>query len=461
MGARVRHVWPGPVDDTTNQLVGRKSDQCSECGPHRASDASEVVPGAADPPTGEQGSGEQHNAVLGVDPEEAVRPTGANLQAIDPVIQTTIHAASVAGDGPGSEPGRPRRLGRCHGRYGRRHRRPSCPLKRLACLAVAGAVLATVFTGCGHRTNRTTALPLRLLNDVRLPGDTSRFDYQDVDTGRRRLFIAHLGASRVEVFDLDRLQVVGSITGMSQVHGVRVAPTIGRLYASATGTNQVVTIDEDTLTEIARTPTGNYPDGIAIDLTHQRAFISNENGGTETVVDALTGAPVGSVDLGGEAGNVAVDPSTGRVLVDVQTRDDIAAIDPHTLVVTARTHLSGCNHDHGLLVDAPARLAFVACDANSRLLVIDLDTMSQLAGFSVGDRPDVLAFDAGLSRLYVASESGTVSVFSLVGRSLHLLGQQHLAGHAHSVAVDPATHHVFFPLQSVHGHPVLRVMAPT
>jgi hypothetical protein len=32
--------------------------------------------------------------------------------------------------------------------------------------------------------------------------------------------------------------------------------------------------------------------------------------------------------------------------------------------------------------------------------------------------------------------------------------------HAHSVAVDPATHLVYFPLENVGGQPVLRIMAP-
>jgi len=31
---------------------------------------------------------------------------------------------------------------------------------------------------------------------------------------------------------------------------------------------------------------------------------------------------------------------------------------------------------------------------------------------------------------------------------------------AHTVAVDPTTHRVFFPLENVHGHPIMRVMAP-
>ena len=79
----------------------------------------------------------------------------------------------------------------------------------------------------------------------------------------------------------------------------------------------------------------------------------------------------------------------------------------------------------------------------------------------MGRDPDVLAFDPAPRRLYVASESGVVAVFELQDRDLRLLGRKLLAHEAHSVAVDPSTHLVYFPLQNIHGHAVLRVMAPT
>jgi hypothetical protein len=32
--------------------------------------------------------------------------------------------------------------------------------------------------------------------------------------------------------------------------------------------------------------------------------------------------------------------------------------------------------------------------------------------------------------------------------------------HAHTVAVDPKTHLVYFPLENIDGHPILRIMQP-
>src|SRR4051812_48561114 len=48
---------------------------------------------------------------------------------------------------------------------------------------------------------------------------------------------------------------------------------------------------------------------------------------------------------------------------------------PTTNRVERRVALAGCDHPHGLLVDASRRVAFVACDGNARLLTLDLTRM--------------------------------------------------------------------------------------
>jgi DNA-binding beta-propeller fold protein YncE len=189
--------------------------------------------------------------------------------------------------------------------------------------------------------------------------------------------------------------------------------------------------------------------------------VSDETGGIEAVFNAA-GRRIATIPLGGEAGNVQYDAVSGRILVDVQGRNDVAVIDPRSNRIVRRVALAGCNHDHGLLVDAPHRLAFVACDGNARLLTLDLKTMKVTGSMQVGRSPDVLAFDTSLKRLYVSSEVGDVTVAAERGRNLTKLGQAQLAPNAHTVAVDSATHLVYFPLQSgSHGRPELRIMAPT
>ena len=79
----------------------------------------------------------------------------------------------------------------------------------------------------------------------------------------------------------------------------------------------------------------------------------------------------------------------------------------------------------------------------------------------MADGPDVLAFDRGLQLLYVAGESGSVSVFRFSNGKLEKLGDVKVGANSHSVSVDSQTHRAYFPLKNVNGSPVLRIMAPT
>src|SRR3954447_22296008 len=101
------------------------------------------------------------------------------------------------------------------------------------------------------------------VRDVPLPGDTSRFDYVSLDPGSHRLFIAHLGAGTVPVYDIVTGSVVGEIPNVPGVHGMLAVPELARVYASATGANQIAVIDPQSLSVVATIPGGEYPDGIA------------------------------------------------------------------------------------------------------------------------------------------------------------------------------------------------------
>jgi DNA-binding beta-propeller fold protein YncE len=212
---------------------------------------------------------------------------------------------------------------------------------------------------------------------------------------------------------------------------------------------------------LARAPAGEYPDGLAYDPAQRRVFVSDESGGVETVLSAA-GHRIATIRLGGEAGNVQFDAGSGHVLADVQTRNEIAVIDPRHNRIVRQIHVPSCANDHGLLVDSSHRIAFVACDGNAKLLTLDLRTMKFTGTFDVGSSPDVLAFDPSLRRLYVSAESGVVAVFAETQHSARPLGMAFLATEAHTVAVDPATHLVYFPLQTgTTGGPQLLIMRPS
>lgn len=300
-------------------------------------------------------------------------------------------------------------------------------------------------------------LQLQQVANIPLPGGASRFDYQSLDQQTGLLFIAHSGADMVTIYDTNSNRVVANVTDVPNVHGVLAIPALGRVYATAGKVAQVYAIDERTRRVTAKIPVGSGPDGLAYDPVEQKIFVSDEDGESDAVIDVRTEKQVGIIALGGQAGNTQYDPVSHLIFVDVQTLNQLVAIDPRNDHILARYPLPGCNHDHGLNIDSLQRLAFVACDANAALLVVDMHTMKVISTQTVGDQPDVLSLDNGWHLLYVASEKGVVSVFDERGRVVRKVEEGLVAPEAHSIAVNQKTHVIYLPLQDIKGNPILRI----
>ncbi len=303
------------------------------------------------------------------------------------------------------------------------------------------------------------APPLRLVADVPMPGPAVRFDYQSLDPVNGRLYISHMNADQLVVFDVRARKVVANLDGFPRVRGVWVVPQLQRAYAAARASHEVVVVDTQTLETVARVGPVPDPDGIAYAPKADRVFVSDEKSRADAVIDAKTNRVVARIALGGEAGNTVYDAGADRILVAVAQPAELAVVDPATARITSRLPLPGLLEPHGIALDVAHRLAFVAGEGNHTLGVLDLESQKLLATHPVGEDPDVLAFDPGLGLLYVAAESGRVSVFAEQGKRLVSRGELAIP-HAHTVCVDPGTHLVYLPLEDVGGRPVLRIMEP-
>ena len=302
------------------------------------------------------------------------------------------------------------------------------------------------------------------MSDIPLGNNGARFDYQSLNLETDKLYIAHMGADQMIVYDTLNHKVIETVPDVPNVHGILAVPGTGRIYATATGINSVVAIDENDLHRIAAYPTGKYPDGLAYDPVNQKLFISDEHGGSVTVINIQTDEREATIPLGGEVGNTQYDPETHHIFAAEQTHNQLVEIDPKLNTIINKVDLSGCEAPHGVNIPAAFRIAFIACENNAKLVTLDLNTMQTLSIDEVGGSPDVLAFDEGLSQLYVASESGTLAIFKEDITNPHVgfrkVAQTYVAPGAHTIAVNQKTHQVYFPLESKSGHPVLRIYEP-
>jgi DNA-binding beta-propeller fold protein YncE len=301
---------------------------------------------------------------------------------------------------------------------------------------------------------------LRIQEDVPLTGGVSRFDYQTYDPQAQLLYLSHMGAGQIIVFNTQQEKVIATLSGFPGVTSLLVLPQYHRLYAGVTQNHMVAVLDTQSRKVIARVPAGNFPDGMAyVPETHQ-LYVSDEKGGEVTVIDVLKNKRTTSIKLGGQAGNTRYDSSSRLVYTCGQTKNELVSINPDTLKIANRYPIKGGKHPHGLWIDPNSHLAFIGCDGNAKLSVMDLTNFQETGVADVGKDPDVLTFDTSLGYLYVASESGVVSIFRVRDRKIEKIGDFPVGENAHSVEVDSQTHFVYFPLRKVNRGPVLRIMKP-
>jgi DNA-binding beta-propeller fold protein YncE len=231
------------------------------------------------------------------------------------------------------------------------------------------------------------------------------------------------------------------------------------VFTSDWGEEKIGIVDLKTMTVVKRLATGAKPNGSTYAAPFRKVYVSNTLGKAVTVVDVNQDQIVKTIDFVSETGMPQYDSVARRVYVNLRSTNEIAEIDPSTDTVVAKYNIDDCQFNHGMAVDSEHHRAFLLCSRNRTLTVFALDTHKAIAHFPIPAGADVVKFDPGLGRIYVACSSGFISVFEAQDvdryRKLQDFAVQKMV---HSLAVDPATHRVYAPEQQENGKPVARMV---
>lgn len=303
-------------------------------------------------------------------------------------------------------------------------------------------------------------LLLKPVATIELPGPKGkRFDYLTIDPSRQLLFSTHLGAGLLYVIDLRTNKLMKTFDDLPGIEGVELAPDVKKAYTSNWQENKIGVIDLEQMKLITRLPTESKPDGIAYAAPFHKIYVSDERAHAEAVVDVNKDQVVTTLHFESETGNPRYDPVSKRVYVNLQDKNVIAEIDPATDKEVAEYSVGKCKGNHGMALDSEHRLAFLSCEENDLMTVFRLDTHQPVAYFPQAKGGDVIAFDPGLKRIYVACYDGAISVFQ-EDDPMHFrkLGDVPVQKKVHSLAVDSRTHRVYVPEQEENGAPAAKIV---
>ena len=235
---------------------------------------------------------------------------------------------------------------------------------------------------------------------------------------------------------------MGQISQTAGVHGVALAPALGRGFTSNGAAATVTIFDLKTLRVLGQVKTGKDPDAIVYEPVTQRVFAFNGQSNTATVFDAKGTQVLSTIPLGGRP-EFAVADGKGQVYVNIESTSEVVALSATTLAVKARFPLAPDAAPAGLAIDPVHRRLFIGC-GNQQLAVMDADSGQLKTTLPIGKGVDANAFDPTTGLAFSSNGEGTLTIihedspeqFSVVGNVTTQPG-------ARTLALDLKTHNVF------------------
>jgi len=270
-------------------------------------------------------------------------------------------------------------------------------MKRALSLFIAAAVLAAVPAFAQKQ--------YRVVNRVKLGGEGG-WDYLYYDKDSHRLFITR--GSHVMVVDTNTLQAAGDIPDLSGIHGVTLAPELGRGFVSNGGDNSVTIFDLKTLKKLDSVKVGERPDAIMYDPFTKHVFTFNAKSKDSTVVDAATGKVVGTVPLGGKPEFPATNEK-GKVFVNIEDKSQIAQIDAAKLSVQGTWPVSPCQEPSALAFDRAHHRLFAGC-GNKVMAVVDSESGKVVTTVPIGEGVDAGRFNPNTQEVFMSCGEGVLTV---------------------------------------------------
>jgi hypothetical protein len=307
--------------------------------------------------------------------------------------------------------------------------RQSCSMWLLAALFVSLFATFSAAADPGYHVLTTYKL-----------GGEGGWDYLNLDSSSRRLYISR--ATHVIVIDADSGKPVGDIPDTPGVHGIALAPKLGRGFISNGREGTVTIFDIQTLKLITKVKVGDNPDAIIYDPATKRVFTFNGKSHDSTALDAAKGTVLGTIKLEGKPEFAASD-GKGEIFVNIEDKSQLDAIDPAKLEVKSRWPLAPCEEPSGLSIDREHRRLFAGCD-NKMMAVVDADSGKVLATPAIGDGVDATTFDPGTGLAFASCGEGLLTVVREESPNKFSVAENVKTQEgARTLALDDKTHQVF------------------
>jgi len=263
-----------------------------------------------------------------------------------------------------------------------------------------------------------------------------------IDGASNRLFISR--SDRVLVMNTRDGSLTATIADTQGVHGIALAPDLGKGFTSNGRADTVTVFDLKSLAITGTIPvTGHNPDAILYDRASRRVYTFNGRSQDISVIDPLKGSVIATLPAGGKPEFAATD-AAGRIFFNVEDTSQMGVIDSSAMKRTATWPLTNCEEPSGLALDVAHKRLFSVC-ANGVMAVTDAATGRHVAEVPIGKGPDAAAFDSVRGLVFSSNgQDGTLTVIHEDDPDHYsVIGTVVTQKSARTMALDINTHRVY------------------
>jgi YVTN family beta-propeller protein len=275
----------------------------------------------------------------------------------------------------------------------------------------------------------------------------AQWDYQNVDSAARRLYVSH--SAEVVVIDTGTEKVVGRIADTPGVHGITFGA--GRVFTSNGRENKVSVVDPKTLQTLSKIDSGGAnPDAITFDPKKQEVWVFNHTGHSATEIDAAGGKVVATIPLSGTAESGQADGAAGRVYVNIEDKSAIDVIDIAARKVVATWSVAPGEEPTGLALDIPTHRLFVG--AGGYMVMMDSTTGKVVASVPICSGTDATWYDAGTKLAFSSCRDGKITVARVdTPDKMTVVQTIDTSAGSRTMALDASTHKLYVAAASPLG----------
>jgi DNA-binding beta-propeller fold protein YncE len=276
----------------------------------------------------------------------------------------------------------------------------------------------------------------------RMPvGGDGSWDYLTIDPDAHRIYLSR--STHTMIVDEIGGKVIGDLADTKGVHGIALAPELGKGYTSNGGEAMVTVFDLKTMQPTTKIKTtGNGPDSIIYDPMTKRVFTFNGQSANSTAIDATTGQVAGTVTLTGKPETPVLD-GKGSIFVNIEDKNQLIEFDTKSLAVKNTWSIEPCTSPSGIAMDRVHRRLFLGCD-NKIMGIVNADTGKMVATPAMCDGVDANGFDPSSGLAFASCREGVLSVIHEDSPDKYsVVANVNTQAGARTMALDPKTHHVF------------------